>query len=163
MGMRPPPERVCHDLRGGRGVTCVLGHGGEGGRGGRRLPVPVGAPAGVAAQYGQGFQGLNPEERDRGQGMVTCVLSHPDRRQWEGTPRPTERSVAHNHEPGEDAETSPSNTHDRADRLQGATSTEAVPPAARAEAASACSRGGWALQPPHKGQDPGRRAGTGLY
>lgn len=50
-------------------VTCVLSHGGERGRGRRCLPVSVGAPAGVAAQHGQGFQGLDSAGEGDGAGM----------------------------------------------------------------------------------------------
>lgn len=57
---------------GGEAVTCVLGHGGERGRSGRGFPVSVCAPAGVTAQRGQGFQGLNSAEgKGDGTGMVT--------------------------------------------------------------------------------------------
>lgn len=47
-------------------LTCVLGHRGQGGCGRRCFPVSVSAAARVAAQDGQGFQGLHSVAQEDG-------------------------------------------------------------------------------------------------
>lgn len=142
-GSRGPDAHVRPQPQGSKAVTCVLGHRGEGGRCGGRLPVPVRASAGVAAQRGQSFQGLDSGGKSstrrlrhnphpplaagcwtptlHGPGCALCEKDHP---QGAGSPRRMSTWRSYNCvpraviNPGQDTETSTSGSRlTKADRL----------------------------------------------